>query len=305
MLIFNKKEKTNMENYDFNIKFNKHSHEIQAGVYAQALISTDIILREIGKSKNLPELVLEVKTQNEGSFDVLLGIVAIAAEAPVLAGAIGGLSQVISTYINLIDIKKILAGNEGSTIKLDGDNNYVITGSNNTIITGLDYPQEDLKLLMTNQLVNDALSNNFSAISKDQSIDSLKISDLERSTEIPQSLFSSMSDKVVIPLADTKEALVSAELTISKLVLDKPSNKWTFIYQGQSIQATIEDDEFWQSVFAGEKFGYGEKLIADLKIKREYDSRLRTHVNKEYIVEKVHDHIVAEPDLEQLTMGLH
>lgn len=303
MIIFNKKQK-NMENIDkcnFNIKFNKFSHDIQASVYAQSLISTDIALREIGKSKNLPELVLEVNAQNKGSFDVMLAIVALVAEAPILAGATSNILSVISTYLNLIEIKKSLVNDEGSKIEIRGNNNYVIVGSDNSV--NASFPQEDIKLLATNQLLNDSLSNSFSAISKDQTIESIEVSGAERSVVVQRENFSGMSEKRVILLDDVKETLVSAELTISKIVLDKPLNKWAFIYQGRQIQAVITDEEFWQSVFGGEKFGYGEKLIVDLRIKREYDPRLRTHLDKEYIVEKVHDHILTDSDIQQLSLG--
>lgn len=93
----------------------------------------------------------------------------------------------------------------------------------------------------------------------------------------------------VAPSQDLTDAIVTMSLQIEAPVF-RDGNKWRFSDGLQSFHASIEDEGFLRQVNAGERFGKGDILRADVRIsQRQVGGKLAA----ERIVVKVHEHKIA------------
>jgi hypothetical protein len=79
------------------------------------------------------------------------------------------------------------------------------------------------------------------------------------------------------------------DLQVVKVVFDR-TRKWDFVFRGFKIAAAITDSDFLDTVKAGEKFGDGDTIDADLKITELLDPGTNTWFNSSFEVVKVHSH---------------
>ena len=74
----------------------------------------------------------------------------------------------------------------------------------------------------------------------------------------------------------------------------KDGNKWRFSDGQQSFHADIEDGEFLARVNAGERFGKGDVLMADVRISQQQSGM---KISAERSLVKVHEHKISPMQL--------
>lgn len=280
-----------MENtYNFHIKFEKQQHSINADTYVQSLVSLSTIVREINyQSGTGPGVTVNVLAEEPGSFDVALQIAEVYNNNRELINATVALSTIVSTVVGLLQLRLMLNGADTSKSEIQGDqvnikdvDGNVIFQTNNTTYN----------IYMSNQAVNDALSDQFQAVNKDREVEAVEIASSNERARFTRDDFSVLAEKRIIETADNEEVTMPAQLKISKLVLDNRDRKWEFVYQGVKISARVDDESFWDRILAGEiRFANGDVLVGDLRIIREYDQAVDTYLNKEYIVSNIRQHL--------------
>ena len=97
----------------------------------------------------------------------------------------------------------------------------------------------------------------------------------------------------VTPSENITDVVVRMGLVIEAPVF-KDGNKWRFSDGQQSFYADIEDAEFLAKVNAGERFGKGDVLYADVRINQEQTGM---KITASRTIVKVHDHKIASTQL--------
>lgn len=281
-----------MENkYSFSIKFEKEEHSINADTYVQSLISLSTIIREVNyQSGTGPAVAVNVLAEEPGSFDVVLQLVEVIKDNHELVfGGVAALTGIVSTVVSVIQLKVALKSADETKTEHNGDS-VVIKDNSGTVI--FETNNIVYNLYKENQAVNDAVSNQFQAVSKDPEMKAVTITSGEEHVTVDKEDFGILAEKRIVEVEDTEEVTVPAQLTISKIVLDNPERKWEFVYQGTKISGKITDTAFWQQIIAGEvSFANGDILVGDLTIKREFDTTLNAFLNKDYFVSNVRQHL--------------
>lgn len=281
-----------MENkHNFKIKFDKQENSISADTYVQSLVSLSTIIREVNYQIGTgPGVKVNVVAEQPGSFDVVLQIAeAIRDNYEIVMASAGTLAGIVSTAVGILQLKKISRESDLSKTEIHGDQVNIKDVSGNVIFqtNNITY-----NLYTTNQAVNDAVSGQFQSINKDDEIEAVTITNNDDVTRFEKSDFSTLAEKRIIEIEDKDEVTVSAQLKISKVVLDNSNRKWEFVYNGSKISGRIDDQDFWDKILAGDvSFANGDALVADLKIIREYDPVLDTYMNVDYIVSNIRQHL--------------
>lgn len=290
------------QKYNFTIKFEKDQHSISADTYVQSLISLSTIIREVNYQQQGAPVAVNVVAEEAGSFEVVLQLVEVVKDNwPLIAGGGVFLAGVVGTAVDVLDLKKHLSKADESKTEISGDqvnikdtNGDVIFQTNNVTYN----------LYMNNQAINDAVSNQFKAVSDDNEMSGVTITAGDNKVEFGREDFEDMSKKRIVTVDDKEEVVVPAQLTISKLVLDNQDRKWEFVYQGRKMGAKVTDEEFWAKIFAGQiRFANGDVLVADLRIVREYDQNLGAYLDSEYFVQNIRQHL-PRSNADQLSLDV-
>lgn len=273
---------------NFSIKYNKDSHSINIDTYAKSLISMGKVLREVGyQTSGAYDISVNVTAQQEGSFDVVLQI--IGSILPMIPTALDTLEKVVSITIELIELKKHSKEIDESKTEIHGDD-VILNNSDGNRIKVVD--QRVYNIYNENQVVNDAISENFQAVKNDPEIDSVTIRKGDINITIDRVSFDDLAQKHDVKISnDNDVVVVPTELIVRKVVFDNRSRLWDFLYQGIPISAKIDDDDFWYKISSGERFAQGDKLVADLHIARKYDDSVNAYINDSYTVKSVRDHV--------------
>jgi len=277
--------------YNFRIKFEKERPSINADTYVQSLVSLSTIIREVNYQIGTgPAVAVNVLAQEPGSFDVALELIEVIKDNhELIIGGVSGLATIVGTVVGIIQLKKSSKTADYSKTEINGDqvnikdtNGDVIFQTNNITYN----------LYRNNQAVNDAVSNQFQAVNKDEEMEAVTITAGNNNVTFAKDDFDILSEKIIIEVEDKEEVVVPAQLTISKVVLDNADRKWEFVYQGTKVAARIADEAFWGKILAGEiSFANGDVLVGDLIIIREYDTTLGAYLNKDYKVSNVRQHL--------------
>lgn len=291
---------TNEQNYNFTIKFEKEQHSISADTYVQSLISLSTIIREVNYQQQGAPVAVNVVAEEGGSFEVVLQLVEVVKDNwPLIAGGTVFLAGVVSTAVDLLDLKKHLAKADESQTEISGDQVNIKDNEGNVVFQTNNVTYN---LYMNNQAINDAVSDQFKAVSDDSEMTGVTIKAGDNEVKFGREDFEDMSKKRIVTVDDKEELVVPAQLTISKLVLDNQDRKWEFVYQGRKIGAKVTDEDFWEKIFAGQiRFANGDVLVADLKIVRDYDKTLGAYLDSDYSVQNIRQHL-PRSNSEQLSL---
>jgi len=255
-----------MEN-EFLIKFGVQSN-IRIETLTEFLNSYRDLLytinRDLGYSAD--DLIVEVSPPREGSFKIKIQPkyrnLLIGSVCTLLTGTLSGLLVVwisdSDKKLTIEDVEKILEHQNRSSVEI------------NNIYKIYQYP-----------VVRQALSNSFSAVSEDDNIVNLNISQNDVPViSVPKSDF----EKHIYAEVDTLEVLKEPEKTneveaavIIKTVHFEGDAKWGFIWNGYPIKASIKDENFL-SRLNNEAFKRGDTLKVLLRKKSIFNSELNTYV---------------------------
>lgn len=275
------------------VRYGVESHKIDANVLLVSLLHQLKIIQEVNKELGEEyHLKLNIEAFKENSFDVSLEVLGIL---PTIASTFGigdvadYLSKVIRVFGDLLNIQKHLNGEEPKAITTE--NNGMINIENNHGNVIVVHP-EAFKLYKENLTVNESMREAFEVV---QEADDIEFFEIRHKGE---GIFRASKQEISNMTADnpllgkTRQTNLKdefdVELIVIKPILDYNKNrKWEFLYNGFKISALIKDEKFFEDLVAGRfRFGFGDRLIADMQIEQRYNEALRVWENtgKYYIV---------------------
>lgn len=272
--------------YNFRVRFDKDSHDIDTETYVKALASLTTIMKEANYQVGSGERVsINVVAEDKGSFDV--GMVLKAVQDMVTPENVSYLANIVTVTTGLIALRRLNKKADESKIEINGDE-VTIKDTKGDVIYVTN--KNTYNIYTTNQVVQDALTANFKGLQDDDSISAFELNHDGQTVRVEREEFADMAHRVEVKLSDQEVNEVPANLVIVKLVFEDPERKWEFLYNGVKIGASIKDKNFWDEINGGKAFSKGDELVADLRIIREYDENVVAYVNKDYQLVNIREH---------------
>lgn len=234
----------------------------------------------------------EITAFKHGSFgtDLLFEVVgAAAAIFPVIPDII----SVANTVKESIELYRFLKGEEPKSVVHNVDNSITVTNNDGNI-----YQIQQASLYLTldpkagkaaGQFVGEALSKP-------------GVNQIEISSEGKQ-IASATKDEAQYFHPIGGEDVLAESVTRMGLVIEMPSfkdgNKWRMWNGSESLLYAMEDEDFIRRIDNGERFGKGDVLICDVRVKQ---TKAGSVLRLQRAIIKVHDHQVG---FDQQSLGLN
>lgn len=277
----------------FNI--DKPSYQLESSIFLHSLFNFTSLLEEIHKETiKTGKLHIEIFPVSRGSFNIDLSLTLSAIESIKSVFSynnISYLSDMVTTLVNLILLKKFLKGEKPDKVEKSDNPDMVILHRKQY---SKSFPARDYKIYSSNEKINRKLAKTFEPFLDDLTIGAVKLriyNDYHglKDLSIPRSEFIILSTEN--ELLRDKYQIITLEnqtLKILKIVFDF-RRKWEFIYEGDNVSATILDKNFVSAVNQGHQFSKGDLLIADLERIRVYDEESEGYVNlnKDYKILRI------------------
>lgn len=284
---------TNVDSKNLEIKFGGDLHEIDVDLLIESLVSYSSVTQESAAYLSPGIKVnIKIKAPREGSFIILLNLIAGKASDFFTRENVELASEIIVIVGGLYNLKKWIAKNgRPKTVKPNEDESIEISNSNGNITIN----KNVYNIYQENPRVRENLRNTFLKLKERDEITDFSIRDVDSGKDIFQvnkEDFASLSlDDDEIEQKKQEVLKENQELSVFKVVF-KENYKWEFYYQGVKIYAPIEDEDYFGKIEKGEiAFRSGDKLIVNLNIEQVFNESANTFVNDSYHIMKVVKHI--------------
>lgn len=274
----------------FVLHFGSEEKQINAFTFINSLRSLSDAMMEINRCVNqYEEIDIVIEAIGSGSFRTKIKTIRRVTNENI---KIMTKSLVVTTLSTLL-VSSMLHPNFEQNVKIDKDRVTITQGDNEIQITKEDF--ESSKKVADNDLINNSISNAFSALSRDDKVSSfgigLDLDEKKLAIEIKRENFPSIQKNLLEEIVEEEvplEETVQVNLHILKTVFERGNRKWEFVWNGHKISAPIKDDTFFDKIERREyQFAQGDSLIVELKINKEKDKLSGAIINKSYEVEKV------------------
>lgn len=283
----------NTEDKKIEIKFGGDLHEIDLDLLIESLTNYSIVTQEAVAYLS-PSLTvnIKIKAPKEGSFIILLDLLAKNAGDLFTKDNIGFAANIVVIVGGLYGLKKWIAQNgKPEVVKVIDDNSIEIVNKNGSIAI----EQKVYNIYQESPRVRENLRKTFAKLKEAAEIEDFTIRDVDEEKDIfvaKKSEFEALSsDSDEIDQKKQKVIKETQELSVFKVVFQE-NYKWEFFYQGNKIYASVKDEEYFNKIEKGEiAFRSGDRLIADLEIEQIFNEAANTFVNSSYNILKVKEHI--------------
>lgn len=277
---------------EFNVIFKGSIESIDSEILIANLVTTSHIIQDINKEIGGKEIEISIKSFAPGSFEMAY-IIAHATLVSGLFSVIAGtniqtLRMILDLLGDILKLKKLLGGKKPIDSTDRGEKIQLKNSRGNIIIVD----KRSYSIYSQSPSVNEDIIRGFKNLEKNEGITGYHII---------------KKDGGVIFIAEREEfkglcapnefieenkkikIIDNAKLSIFKIVFER-GYKWTFIYDGQKINAHISDEDFYKTLDLYE-FKDGDYFDATLKITQVYDPKYQTYINSDYEVTKINQHI--------------
>lgn len=274
---------------NFRLKFNSTKHSVNSETYVQSLVSLTTIIREVNYQLGTGKKIgINIVAEEKGSFEVLLQLIDQSHLEQLFSRENAEtLAHLATVTVGIIALKKYLNKSDLGKTEINGDKVEIKDTKGNVIYKTT---KDVYNISTSNQAVNDAISEQFKALHQDRELEGLEIKADNKKVTIKHEDFASLSEKYLVPTADSEISTLAAKLVIVKVVFDDNDRKWDFLFNGVKISAWVKDKNFWKEINRGKSFSQGDELVADLQIKKDYDQSVDAYVNKDYSIVNVRQH---------------
>jgi len=284
-----------MVNNEFKIKFGGQLHQVDANTFISSLINISTIIQELNQElRSDKKIEIKIKATEEGSFITTLILEQYAGLAKLFNSEnIHLTADIIGILAGVFAIKSFLDNKKPKSEKEKGDKVVIENEKGKIIIVD----NRTYGIYNRNQIVNDAISNNFATLEGDTSIDDFEIISEKKSLfRAEREEFDRLATKSEVADKQKREKIVSANIIIHKLIWED-KYKWEFYFAGNKISANIVDEEFYKRIDSGEPFAKGDSLKVELQINQIFDEGVAIYINHSYQINKVLEHIPRNKQL--------
>ncbi len=249
------------------------------------------------------EISIDVCAFREGSFDVALQ--SIVELAPLVMPQVPQIFESTKNFVEIIKIKRELKGLKPKSVNIEDGKTRIVNSEGS-----ISYHDCNVyNLYVNNPSIDGSLSSIFGTLSdSSRPAISFKAEGAASSTvTIPEDAYPEMKVPIVDELISPDLRRIENTVT-EDLLLKSPDflgdSKWGFHYDGKTIYASIEDDDFKRRVRSGKvKLSAGVKVPAEMKIEVYMNEKLEEQ-KRNYTITKVLGDIIepTEPDNNQQSL---
>lgn len=282
---------------DFKIEFGGESHDLEINTLLTSLLNFTGVIQEI-KDQFAPEAKVDIRVRppERGSF--LLDMVLSAPDSVnyglslFTRGNISLADNIVAIFANMIGLKQHLQGELPNSV-IEGDNGMVFIENHSGVTVELQQPV--YQFYASTPKVDALLSKAFQAISHDTVVESLRVTkDRRILADVQADMFKIMGTAGTIGEPPSRRDIVKQEVFVRAFRFSfEDFGRWWFVYEGNTICASIADQAFIQAIEDNEPFAKGDRLRVDISILQEYDKSVQDYLNKQFTIMKVHEHIRA------------
>ena len=275
----------------FVLHFDTPRREINAYAFASTLVGLSDAIREANAAVN-PGYRVEVVVEalSDGSFQATIRTVFQKAKNLFSHEAVKAIVYaIIATHI----YEKAIKTDEPPRITVTDDLVTIEVGKNKIIVPKNVY--EAKRQLENSERFKSAIGRVFEGAAADPTVKGLALSapgdNLPEPFYIPREKFALLQSTATID-ETTREVIETAQLEISRAILERGKRKWEFFWRGIKIAAPIMDERFFDKFFAHEvTIAPGDSLEVALRIVQEKSPDTGIFVNVRYEVIEVYSHV--------------
>lgn len=277
-----------MQNETITVKFDGQDHQVDLDTFTSVLLNYSTVVRaaadELGVNGDTRVAICAIES---GSLDVVVSI---------LTDGLGGLIDfitnnkeplvaVLALTAGLYELKQKLAGKgKVERIDTDGDGNQVIVTEKGNVYA----PKQVVNVYVNHPEATIAIDRSFSQLDEHPEISAFQLS---KGDEImfraEHEEFPDIASSSNYVHETVRHQTVMANLNVMKPFLGaSKTRKWEFYYEGNKISASIDDDDFIESMSAY-SFTVGTTMRAELDIEQELLEEYNIWANRSYRVVRV------------------
>jgi hypothetical protein len=271
----------------------------QKAVNAYTLASTVASLANALKQANLtinPGYDVEILVTDLGSGSFKVAVKTIFTSVKNLFSK-ENIKAIILSILAAFLYDKFFASTPNINVIVSSDNVVVERGTERIVIPKEVY--EAKAIVEKQQKFKQEISSIMNTLNNDKDVESFgiadKIDDIPK-IQIPREFFQAFVIDNPADTEDTDEKIVdeNTELQITRVILEKGTRKWEFIWHGARIAAPVLDDAFFdQFSHRNITMAPGDKLKAVLRIYQKRIANISVYENYKYEVITVSKHIPA------------
>lgn len=277
----------------FVIHYGGALHSVEANTFANSLVAIARVFEETNCIL-FPDLKIEMRVEAlaQGSFRPRIRLFTsslLSHITPFLPEK----NQLIFVVLGILSLHQCT-----------GDNPASITINSDTVVFSnekgkLEIPRtayDSAKKLSDNKTIKAAIEQNFSIIASDPSITSFGFTQETDSEDFlfyeTQTNFNRyVSQEQKEEDEDRRVVEQDAELKLLKVILEKGSRKWEFVWNGFKISAPVTADKFWEDLRLRKiQIAQGDSIQAVLKIYQVRDPYSGAFLNERYEVSDVKEY---------------
>lgn len=276
---------------ELTIRYEGQVHQLDVDTLLVSLLNFSEMTRLIAESID-PDATIKIyiSAPEKGSFKIVLDFLR-EQDPGLFIAAVQLVPQLLQCALNFLQLKRLLKGEKPDRVEPKGGFVTIIKGDAQITIAENVY-----NIYRSNQPVNEALSKMFDGLTDNPEVEGLElVAPKIGSFRVSSTEFAGMARKNSLleeqEVSEVKERVV---LTVLAVVFQS-NRKWEFIYEGNKISASIEDQGFLDSVEKRRiRFGKGDRLVVNLEILKVYDESTKCYLNKSYKIVKVLDYDQGE-----------
>ena len=264
--------------YRLKLYFAKPAHDLDALTLARTLVETEAIIRQVNLgSGNHFVIRLAVRPFRPGSFDVPVDLI------PIIQGSLFAASEcytqlkyVVTLASDLLKLRKFLGGKKPERVTPVGHKRVEVHAHDNATVI---VHANTLNIYECDDATSAAITRQFDQLERDPSIQSFSVKPRRGKTlvEVPREDFRRVAAAPPTRRRDIEDEVQRLQLCIVKPVLEAREASWEFIAREEKVFAKMGDPDFLARIETGEKFAMGDRLDADVRLRKEFDTTLQIY----------------------------
>ncbi len=270
------------------IRFEKSDpgdHSANADAVASAMHAVTTLVNHVHSEcdKN-KQFLVKARPFGRGSLEVPLDLILFVGgmllpEAPFF----GKVREILKQFL---DLKGKLGGKS-----------FSVTDGNIIVLENTSVQADSLTIQMLDPSSDESrlFEQTFTAAEKDGQVTSLRISSSRTNqpvVEVPRRRFARFRQPVSEQDLTIPRQVASSEVVTIRALAFDPQLSWHFRWGGRAITAKVIAPDFMERVQSSrETFRNGDQLRVKLNRLQRYDPETRTHVDREFTVTEVYEHI--------------
>ena len=286
-----------IDHKELSIAFTGEFETISAPTLISALIAKVKVL-QVAKQEIAPDLDLQIRVSppRKGSFQYTLDLSMAAGSRGLFENdEFSVLTSITDVFKGALLVRKHLKGMIPQEILHAADGVAIQNVDGNVMV--INRPTYNV---LDRDAIDHALSESFRYLDKEPCVDGFGIDVGEIAVSFEQDAFSHMSAYGLLSGGSSETKFIEDRAYVHPVKFAiEDRYKWDVYYKGNKIAVRIKDESFFDRVQQGQqRFGKGDAMLVDLRIRQQYDNEIRAYINKSYEIINIIDYIARAEQLD-------